>query len=73
MNIICLFEQELKSNTYIAFISPSYAGNHVNECEFKILQSDLEDYDIPVFKDYDKAHKFSYSQLMSEEDYNQTF
>lgn len=78
MNIICLFEQKLdtsrlKMNTYIGFVEPSYGGNHINECEFKISQSNLEDYNIPVFKTYSEAHKFVHLKYMSEKDYNQTF
>ena len=75
MNIICLFEYQLNKSRldksiYIAFISPSHAGNHINECEIKIAECDVEEYNIPVFKTYKEAHKFAHLHCMSEEDYN---
>lgn len=75
MNIICLSEHNLntsrlKDSVYIAFISPSHAGNHINECEFKIPQIDLEEYKIPVFQTYKEAHKFAYLSEMDEESYH---
>ena len=67
MKIIALYKNI--NGYYDAFILPAWAGNHIVEAKIIISDEDLSDYDLPIFTKYKSAHKYAYTQIMSEEQY----
>jgi len=48
-------------STYIAFLAPAYAGNHINEVELSISETDAKDYNVPTFNSRKEA--LNYAEL----------
>jgi hypothetical protein len=76
MTIICLHPLERISDSvfteqsYIAFLEPAYAGNHVSEVTLLISDLELNYYDTPVFTDYHKALNYANQITFGEDVYN---